>query len=134
MSLTPIETASKRAVRTGNHDFLLTPGPLTTSLGVKEAMLRDWGSRDPAFIELNADIRRRLVEMAASEGDDYVCVPVQGSGTFAIEATLGTVVPRRGKLLVLINGAYGERMLKIMHYLDREAIVEGLCACEAEDS
>lgn len=113
-----VETASKRAARTGNQDFLLTPGPLTTSLGVKEAMLRDWGSRDPAFIDLNADICRRLVAIAYG-GEDYVCVPVQGSGTFAIEATLGTVVPRQGKLLVLINGAYGERMVKIMRYLGR---------------
>lgn len=114
------ETASKRAARTGNTDFLLTPGPLTTSLSVKQAMLRDWGSRDPAFIDLNADIRRRLVAIAEG-GDDYVCVPVQGSGTFAIEATLGTVVPPQGKLLVLVNGAYGERMVKIMHYLGRAA-------------
>jgi len=58
------KTASNRAAKTGNNDFLLTPGPLTTSLGVKEAMLRDWGSRDPAFIELNADIRRRLTAIA----------------------------------------------------------------------
>ncbi len=118
MSDVSLETAPKRAARTGNHDFLLTPGPLTTSLSVKEAMLRDWGSRDPAFIELNADIRRRLVAVAG--GGDYVCVPVQGSGTFAIEATLGTLVPREGKLLVLVNGAYGERMVKIMRYLGRE--------------
>ncbi|MGI9505314.1 MAG: 2-aminoethylphosphonate--pyruvate transaminase [Geminicoccaceae bacterium] len=113
------EAASKRAARTGNDDFLLTPGPLTTSLSVKQAMLRDWGSRDPAFIDLNADIRARLVA-AASGGEDYTCVPVQGSGTFAIEATLGTLVPPDGKLLVLVNGAYGERMVKIMRYLGRE--------------
>ena len=117
-----VRNASSRAARTGNDDFLLTPGPLTTSLGVKEAMLRDWGSRDPAFIALNADIRRRLVDIAEG-GGDYVCVPVQGSGTFAIEATLGTVVPRQGKLLVLVNGAYGERMVKIMHYMGRDVIV-----------
>ncbi len=106
------------ASRTGNDQFLLTPGPLTTSLSVKQAMLKDWGSRDPAFIALNADIQKRLVAIAGG-GDDFVCVPVQGSGTFAIEATLGTLVPRDGKLLVLVNGAYGERMVKIMHYLGR---------------
>jgi 2-aminoethylphosphonate-pyruvate transaminase len=114
--------ASKRAAKTGNSEFLLTPGPLTTSLAVKQAMLRDWGSRDPAFIELNADIRRRLVAIASGDPDDFVCVPVQGSGTFAIEATLGTLVPRDGKLLVLVNGAYGERMMKIMRYMSREVI------------
>ena len=93
MSEVSLETASKRAARTGNSDFLLTPGPLTTSLSVKQAMLRDWGSRDPAFIALNADIRRRLTAVANGEAD-YTCVPVQGSGTFAIEATLGSLVPR----------------------------------------
>ncbi|MGI9438036.1 MAG: 2-aminoethylphosphonate--pyruvate transaminase [Geminicoccaceae bacterium] len=111
---------ARNAGRTGNDQFLLTPGPLTTSLGVKQAMLRDWGSRDPAFIALNADIQKRLVAIAGG-GDEFVCVPVQGSGTFAIEATLGTVVPRQGKLLVLVNGAYGERMMKIMRYLGRAA-------------
>ena len=125
----PPRTASSRAARTGNDDFLLTPGPLTTSLGVKEAMLRDWGSRDPAFIELNADIRDRLVA-AAGGGEDYTCVPVQGSGTFAIEATLGTLVPRDGKLLVLVNGAYGERMVKIMQRLGRS--VNALTCAENE--
>ncbi|MGI9509258.1 MAG: 2-aminoethylphosphonate--pyruvate transaminase, partial [Geminicoccaceae bacterium] len=115
-------TGAKNAGRTGNTEFLLTPGPLTTSLSVKQAMVKDWGSRDPAFIELNADIRRRLVAIAAaSGGDDFTCVPVQGSGTFAIEATLGTLVPPDGKLLVLVNGAYGERMMKVMRYLGREA-------------
>lgn len=115
-----VETLAKRTARTGNDDVLLTPGPLTTSLSVKQAMLRDWGSRDPAFIELNADIRRRLVAIAG--GGDYVCVPVQGSGSFAIEATLGTLIPQEGRLLVLVNGAYGERMVKIMHYLGREVV------------
>ena len=125
----PALTTAARAARTGNRDFLLTPGPLTTSLGVKQAMLRDWGSRDPAFIELNADIRRRLVGIA-NAGADFTCVPVQGSGTFAIEATLGTLVPREGKLLVLVNGAYGERMVKIMRRLGREVI--SLSAAENE--
>lgn len=114
----PARTAGP--ARTGNDEFLLTPGPLTTSLSVKQAMLKDWGSRDPAFIELNADIRRRLVAIA-NGGDDFTCVPVQGSGSFAIEATLGTLVPRDGHLLVLVNGAYGERMVKIMRYLGRTA-------------
>ena len=83
-----------------NDPILLTPGPLTTSLTVKEAMLRDWGSRDPAFIEMNRIVRERLPKLAAAEAT-HVCVPVQGSGTFAIEATIGTLLPRDGKLLVL---------------------------------
>ncbi len=70
--------------------ILLTPGPLTTSRGTKEAMLCDWGSRDTDFIALNARVRDRLVEIAGGAGS-HVCVPVQGSGTFAIEATVGTL-------------------------------------------
>jgi len=88
--------------------WLLTPGPLTTSLSVKQAMLRDWGSRDGDFIAMNQRIRERLLGLAGG-GSDYVCVPMQGSGTFAIEAAIGTLLPRNGKLLVLVNGAYGER-------------------------
>jgi 2-aminoethylphosphonate-pyruvate transaminase len=98
--------------------FLLTPGPLTTASATKEAMLRDWGSRDSAFIELNRRIRERLVELAGGAGT-HVAVPVQGSGTFAVEAMLGTFVPRNGKLLVLVNGAYGTRMVKMCEVIRR---------------
>jgi 2-aminoethylphosphonate-pyruvate transaminase len=92
--------------------WLLTPGPLTTSLTVKQAMLHDWGSRDTDFIAINRRIRELLVAMVDGQ-DSYVCVPLQGSGTFAVEAMIGTFVPADGKLLILINGAYGERMAKI---------------------
>jgi 2-aminoethylphosphonate-pyruvate transaminase len=92
--------------------YLLTPGPLTTSLTVKQAMMRDWGSRDRAFIELNARVRERLVRIAGAE-ETHVCVPLQGSGTFVVEAMLGTLVPPNGRLLVLVNGAYGERMIRM---------------------
>ena len=95
--------------------YLLTPGPLTTSAETKRAMLRDWGSRDPAFIELNRRVRDRLLALADAAGS-HVCVPVQGSGTFAVEATIGTLVPRDGKVLVLVNGAYGQRMARICDY------------------
>jgi 2-aminoethylphosphonate-pyruvate transaminase len=92
--------------------YLLTPGPLTTSITVKRAMLRDWGSRDQDFIALNAGIRERLVRLAGAESS-HVCVPLQGSGTFVVEAMLGTLVPRDGRLLVLVNGAYGTRIVKM---------------------
>lgn len=101
--------------------FLLTPGPLTTSLETKQAMLRDWGSRDAAFIQINREVRERLVELA-SGGDAFTCVPLQGSGTFAVEAMIATFLPRDGKLLVLINGAYGHRIAKICDYLGRDCV------------
>jgi 2-aminoethylphosphonate-pyruvate transaminase len=99
--------------------YLLTPGPLTTSATVKQAMLRDWGSRDSRFIGLNAAIRDRLVRLAGGSADSHVAVPVQGSGTFAVEAMIGTLVPRAGRLLVLVNGAYGTRMVRIAQVAGR---------------
>jgi 2-aminoethylphosphonate-pyruvate transaminase len=106
----------------GGEPFLLTPGPLTTSLETKQAMLRDWGSRDSNFIEAGAEIRQRLLAMTGA-GDDYDCVLMQGSGTFSIEAALSSFVPKDGKVLVLINGVYGKRALKILEILGRETTV-----------
>jgi 2-aminoethylphosphonate-pyruvate transaminase len=107
---------------TRRDPWLLTPGPLTTSRGVKEAMLHDWGSRDHEFIAINRRVRDGLLDLAgAAEG--HVCVPLQGSGTFAVEAMLGCFVPPRGRLLILINGAYGRRMAKICDYYRRDYAV-----------
>ena len=92
--------------------LLLTPGPLTTSKSVKSAMVHDWGSRDANFIAINNAVRRTLVEIA-NGGSAYTAVPMQGSGTFAVEAMLTTFVPRNGKVLLLVNGAYGHRAAKI---------------------
>ncbi|MGH2403585.1 MAG: 2-aminoethylphosphonate--pyruvate transaminase [bacterium] len=103
---------------TGDEPLLLTPGPLTTSRTTKEAMVRDWGSRDAAFIAMNARVRDRLVELAGGEGT-HVAVLLQGSGTFAVEAMLGTFVPRAGRVLILINGAYGHRMTQIARVIGR---------------
>ena len=91
---------------------LFTPGPLSTSATVKQAMLRDLGSRDTEFIETIKDVRRRLAALGGSP-DEYTAILMQGSGTFGIEATLSSVIPADGKLLLLVNGAYGKRMLKI---------------------
>jgi len=99
---------------TGAGDkILFTPGPLTTSRTVKQAMLRDLGSRDHEFIGIVRDIRRRLVELAAAAPNAYEAIPIQGSGTFAIEAVLTSTVPPNGKVLIVINGAYGKRMAAI---------------------
>ncbi len=106
---------------TSRDPWLLTPGPLTTSMETKKAMLHDWGSRDATFIDMTARVRRHLLEIAGA-ADTHVCVPVQGSGTFAVEATLGTVIPKNGKALVLINGAYGARMVKILDYIGRASV------------
>jgi 2-aminoethylphosphonate-pyruvate transaminase len=102
--------------------ILLTPGPLTTSAQTKSAMLSDFGSWDGAFNAVTASVCRDL--LAIVEGlADHVCVPLQGSGTFAVEAALGTLVPRGGKVLVPDNGAYCKRIVRILGYLGREAVV-----------
>jgi 2-aminoethylphosphonate-pyruvate transaminase len=98
--------------------WLLTPGPLTTSAEVKQAMDRDLGSRDDRFIAVNRRVRDRLVAIAGGVGT-HVCVPLQGSGTFVVEAMLGNFVPPDGKVLILVNGAYGKRMAKICDYYAR---------------
>ncbi|MEK8031461.1 2-aminoethylphosphonate--pyruvate transaminase [Ideonella sp. DXS29W] len=102
--------------------LLLTPGPLTTSLTTKTAMLRDWGSWDADFNAMTARVCRRLVSLIDGEGE-YTCVPLQGSGTFAVEAAIGTLVPREGKLLVLANGAYGHRMARLTAVMGRDVEV-----------
>jgi 2-aminoethylphosphonate-pyruvate transaminase len=102
--------------------LLLTPGPLTTSRTVKQAMVHDWGSRDATFIALNAEVLESLPKIVQGEGD-YVTVPMQGSGTFAVEAMLTTFVPRDGAILVLINGAYGQRARRILTVAGRETFV-----------
>ena len=100
---------------------LLTPGPLTTSLSTKEAMLHDWGSRDQQFIDLNQSIRESLVNLIDGQ-DNYQCVPMQGSGTFAVESMISSLAPKDAKILILINGAYGHRMKKMCSYLHRNCL------------
>ncbi|HWM40934.1 MAG TPA: 2-aminoethylphosphonate--pyruvate transaminase, partial [Burkholderiales bacterium] len=97
---------------------LLTPGPLTTSSTTKLSMVRDWGSRDSGFIELNRRVRQLLLKIIGAEAT-HVCVPLQGSGTFVVEAMLGTLVPRDGHVLVPLNGAYCKRIQRICGILGR---------------
>ena len=98
--------------------ILLTPGPLTTALPTRMAMLRDWGSWDSNFNAITAIVRERLLAIASATGT-HVCVPMQGSGTFSVEAAVNTLVPRDGHLLVLINGAYGKRFAKLAQMMGR---------------
>jgi 2-aminoethylphosphonate-pyruvate transaminase len=109
-----------------NDKLLFTPGPLTTSLGVKEAMLHDAGSWHYEFNELVRDIRSKLLALAGlTPADGYEVVLMQGSGTFGVESVIGSVIPPQGRLLVIANGAYGERIaqmaacLKIQHHVLR---------------
>lgn len=99
--------------------LLLTPGPLTTAPAVREAMLRDHGSRDPAFIALCQRVWRGLEALAPG----FRAIPVQGSGTFAVEAMLGSLVPRTGGVLVLVHGVYGRRAVELLKRMRRRVVV-----------
>ena len=96
--------------------LLLTPGPLTTSKRVKQVMLNDFCTWDDDYNSIVTGIRRQLTRLATAT-EDYTSVLMQGSGTFAVEATIGSVVPHDGKLLVLNNGAYGKRIVQIAQRL-----------------
>lgn len=112
MSLT--ETTEKAAETQTEQKLLFTPGPLTTTPTVKAAMQIDYGSRDVAFIETVKEVRNELLKLGkVSQADGYEAVIMQGSGTFGIESVVSSVVPDNGNLLIIINGAYGERMAKM---------------------
>jgi len=104
--------------------LLFTPGPLTTSPTVKQAMLRDLGSRDTEFIEMVRDIRRRLLAVGQTSEKNYTAILQQGSGTFGLESVVASTVPPGGKLLVAVNGAYGRRVVQMtkMLNIDVEAL------------
>jgi len=114
-------TSTPRAASQTGDALLLTPGPLTTSKAVKEAMLHDWGSRDATFIAFNRAVLDGLPAVIHGAGR-YVAVPMQGSGTFAVEAMLTTFTRRNGKALVLINGAYGQRARRILEIAGRVVV------------
>jgi len=104
--------------------LLFTPGPLTTSAAVKAAMLRDAGSRDREFLQTVRDIRERLLAIGGAGSPHYECVLMQGSGTFAIESVISSAIARDGKLLVLVNGAYGRRIAQMarIHGIETETL------------
>ena len=97
--------------------ILLTPGPLTTSETVKQVMMSDWCTWDDDYnIGIVQNIRQHLVELASSCPEEYTAVLMQGSGTFGVEATIGSVVRPDDHLLIAANGAYGKRMGTICDY------------------
>ncbi len=101
-----------------NPYFLLTPGPLSTSKGVRAAMFRDWCTWDDEYnLGVVEEVRAELVKLASRE-NGYTSVLMQGSGTFSVESVIGTMMPKAGgTLLVLTNGAYGERIVKMCEYM-----------------
>ena len=103
--------------------LLFTPGPLSTSPAVKQAMQRDLGSRDGEFIATVREIRSKLLELGGVSSAGYEAVLMQGSGTFAVESVIGSAIPRQGRLLVAVNGVYGRRMALIAQRLGIDTVV-----------
>lgn len=103
----------------GSRDkILFTPGPLSTAKATKEAMLRDLGSRDAVFLNIVRQIREKLLDIAGvAKPAGFEAILMQGSGTFGVESVISSVLPRNGRLLVAINGAYGERIAHIARVL-----------------
>lgn len=110
-------------IASANDKPLFTPGPLTTSRSVKQAMLRDLGSRDSAFVNLVRDVRQRLLALAGVAAPDYECVIMQGSGTYSVEAVISSAVSAQSKLLAISNGAYGQRIIQIAKVHKIDAII-----------
>lgn len=107
-----------------NPYLLLTPGPLSTTPSVKQVMLRDWCTWDDDYnVGVVQQIRKTLVDLAGATMDKHTAVLMQGSGTFSVESVVGSVIPEDGKLLVLANGAYGQRLAKISKRLKVETVI-----------
>ncbi|MFT7643463.1 MAG: 2-aminoethylphosphonate-pyruvate transaminase [Pirellulaceae bacterium] len=122
--------------------LLLTPGPLTTSKSVKQVMMQDFCTWDDDYNNIVSDIRERLVALAQPDdsANKFTSVLMQGSGTFSVEATLGSVIPTDGKVLIATNGAYGKRIAQIADRLKIERIllvhseIEAIAASRVEQS
>ncbi|MEI6780626.1 MAG: 2-aminoethylphosphonate--pyruvate transaminase [Verrucomicrobiota bacterium] len=109
--------SARPALPAAKDKLLFTPGPLTTSLSVKQAMLHDAGSWHFEFNALVADVRERLLQLAGvARATGWEVVPLQGSGTFGVEAVFQTCVPAEGKVAVLTNGAYGDRIVQMLKH------------------
>ncbi|QPE17252.1 2-aminoethylphosphonate--pyruvate transaminase [Providencia rettgeri] len=102
---------------TNNNYLLLTPGPLTTSKTVKEAMLFDSCTWDDDYnLGVVQNIRQQLVALATDK-KGYSSVLLQGSGSYAVEAVLGSAIGPKEKILIISNGAYGARMAEMVQGL-----------------
>ena len=114
-------------MNTKRNYLLLTPGPLSTSETVREAMLQDWCTWDKDYNEgIVTPIRKGLLAIAGLDEDEYTDVLLQGSGTYCVEATIGAAVKPTDKLLILANGAYGKRMAQIAEYYHIDHVLVSL--------
>jgi 2-aminoethylphosphonate-pyruvate transaminase len=94
---------------------LLNPGPVTLTPRVRAALTGvDLCHREPEFAALQTEIRQRLVNVYPQAAREFTTLLLAGSGTAAVEAMVGSFVPRQGHSLVIANGVYGERMAAML--------------------
>ncbi|MEG0662622.1 MAG: aminotransferase class V-fold PLP-dependent enzyme, partial [Anaerovoracaceae bacterium] len=102
---------------------LLTPGPLTTTPRVKEAMLVDHCTWDQDYKEITQRIRQELLSLAHAPAQDYTAILMQGSGTFGVESVISSTVRSKDKILLCTNGEYGNRLVTICRYNQLNTLV-----------
>lgn len=106
-----------------NNYKLLTPGPLTTTATVKQEMLKDRCTWDDDYKSVTQTIRKQLLELAQVTETDYTTVLMQGSGSFVVESVLTTTIRAEDKVLIITNGAYGERIVEMAKVLKLQYVV-----------
>lgn len=102
---------------------LLTPGPLTTTEAVKKEMLFDRCTWDDEYKSITQKIRKELLDIGNVNEEDYTAVLMQGSGTFAVESVITSTVGEKDKLLIIANGAYGERIVQIAEHISLNHVI-----------
>jgi 2-aminoethylphosphonate-pyruvate transaminase len=101
--------------------ILLNPGPVTLTDRVRRALLHhDLCHREPEYAQLQTEVRDRLSRVYSGTGDSHVAVLLTGSGTAAVEAMVGSLVPKHGRVLVAANGIYGERVASMLQMQGKE--------------
>ncbi len=113
--------AAKPKTAAPRRTILLNPGPVTLTERVRRSLLKeDLCHREPEFAELVLDIKRRLLRVYPEAARDYEAVLMVGSGTCAVEAMIQSFVPKGGKVLVISNGIYGERMASMVQAIGKQ--------------
>lgn len=103
-----------------NKYKLLTPGPLTTSEMVKKEMLFDRCTWDDEYKSITQKIRKEILNIAMATQEKYTTVLMQGSGSFGVESVMQSVLSKNDKCLIIVNGAYGRRIVEMAIKLEKK--------------
>ncbi|MDA8248622.1 MAG: 2-aminoethylphosphonate--pyruvate transaminase [Rhodospirillales bacterium] len=102
--------------------LLLIPGPVTTRPEIRAAAGQDYAPWDRDFRPLYAAVREAVGALAGGVLDTHAVLPLQGAGHFAIEASLRSLVPPAGRILIPLTGSYGERMARLAGAIGRAVV------------